>query len=67
MMSGAVVPDDLRSKVALEAISCVTQLDGLVVVEAGVKIAMRMYTCLVRIFPGLRNSMFGEKPELLQK
>ncbi len=32
MMGGAMVPDNLQSKVALEAISCATQLDGLVVV-----------------------------------
>jgi len=33
MMGGAMVPDDLKSKVALEAISHATQLDGLVVVN----------------------------------
>jgi hypothetical protein len=33
MMGGAMVPDDLKPKVALEAISCAMQLDGLVVVE----------------------------------
>jgi hypothetical protein len=33
MMEGAMVPDDLKSKVALEAISYATQLDGLVVVN----------------------------------
>ena len=41
MMGGAMVPDDLKSKVALEAISCATQLDGLVVVEVKGKIATR--------------------------
>ena len=40
MMGGAMVPDNLQSKVALEAISCATQLDGLVVVEVGGKTAM---------------------------
>ena len=33
MMGGALVPDDLRVKVALEAIACATQLDGLVVID----------------------------------
>ena len=41
MMGGAVVPDDLWSKVALEAISCATQFDGIVVVEVGAKTATR--------------------------
>ena len=46
MMGGAMVPDDLKSKVALEAISCATQLDGLVVVEVKGKIATRdMHMC----------------------
>ena len=57
----------MQSKVALEAISCTTQLDGLVVVEAGGKTALTMYTCWVQILPGLENHMFGKKPELLQK
>ena len=35
-----MVPDDLKSKVALEAISCTTQLDGFLVVEIKGKIAM---------------------------
>ena len=35
-----MVPDDLKSKVALEAISCAIQLDGLVVGEIKGKIAM---------------------------
>jgi hypothetical protein len=39
MIGGAMVPDDLKSKVALEAISCAMQLDGLVVVEVKGKIA----------------------------
>ena len=34
-----MVPDDLKPKVALEAISCATQLDGLVVVDVKGKIA----------------------------
>ena len=50
MMSGAVVPDDLWSKGALEAISCTTQLDGRVVVDAGGKTAT------------LDEHMFGAKP-----
>ena len=41
MMGGTMVPDNLRSKVALEAISCAIQHDGLVVVEVGGKTAMR--------------------------
>jgi hypothetical protein len=41
MMGGAMVPDDLKSKVALEAISCAMQLDGLVVVEIEDKLATR--------------------------
>jgi hypothetical protein len=41
MMGGAMVPEDIKSKVALEAISCATQLDGLVVVEVKGKLATR--------------------------
>ena len=41
MMGGAMVPEDLKSKVALQAISCATQLDGLVVVEIKGKLATR--------------------------
>jgi hypothetical protein len=41
MMGGTMVPEDLKSKVALEAISCATQLDGLVVVEIKGKLATR--------------------------
>ena len=33
MMGAARVPEDIKSKVALEAIACATQLDGLVVVD----------------------------------
>jgi hypothetical protein len=40
MMGGAMVPDDLTSKVALEEISCATQLDGLVMVKIKGKLAM---------------------------
>ena len=39
MMGGAMVPDNLWSKVPLEAISCTAQLDGLIVVEVGGKTA----------------------------
>ena len=39
MMAGAMVPDDLKSKVALGAISCATQLDGLAMVEIKGKLA----------------------------
>jgi hypothetical protein len=39
MMGGAMAPEDIKSKVALEAISCATQLDGLVVVEMKGKLA----------------------------
>jgi hypothetical protein len=41
MMGGARVPEDIKSKVALEAISCAMQLDGLVMVEAKGKVATR--------------------------
>ena len=41
MMGGALIPDDLHGKVALEAVACATQLDGLVVIEVSGKIAMR--------------------------
>ena len=41
MMGAARVPEDTKSKVALEAISCATQLDGLVVVEIKVEVAAR--------------------------
>ena len=40
IMGGALVADDMRVKVALEAIACVTQLDGLVVIEFNGKVAM---------------------------
>ena len=33
MMGGTLVPDDMHGKVALEAIVCATQLDGLVVLR----------------------------------
>ena len=46
MMGEAMVPDDLKAKVALEAISCATQLDGLVVV----KIKGRLATCDFQMF-----------------
>ena len=39
MMGEAMVPEDIKSKVALEAISCATQLDGLVVVKIKGKLA----------------------------
>ena len=38
MMGEAMVPDDLKSKVALKAISCATQLDGPVGVEGPSKL-----------------------------
>ena len=37
MMGGALVPDELQAKVALEAIACVTQLDGLAIVRVNGK------------------------------
>ena len=40
-MGAARVPEDIKSKVALEAISCATQLDGLVVVEIKGKMVTR--------------------------
>ena len=40
MMCGATVPDNLQRKIALEAISCATQLDGLVMVEVSGKTDM---------------------------
>ena len=39
MMGAARVPEDIKSKVALEAIACTTQLDGLVVVDVKGKLA----------------------------
>jgi hypothetical protein len=39
MMGGALVPDNLHAKVALEAIACMTQLDGLVVIDLNGKVA----------------------------
>jgi hypothetical protein len=41
MMGGAMVPEDIKSKVALKATSCATQLDGLVVVKIKGKLATR--------------------------
>jgi len=40
MMGGAMVPDDVQAKVALNTKSCATQLDGLAMVEVNGKIAM---------------------------
>ena len=40
-MGGDLIPDDLRVKVALEAIACVTQLDGLVKIDLNGKFATR--------------------------
>ena len=39
MIGGAMVPEDLKSKVTLKAISCATQLDGLVMVKIKRKLA----------------------------
>ena len=41
MMGGALVPDKLHAKVALEKIACATQLDSLTVVTVNGKEAMR--------------------------
>ena len=41
MMGATRVPEDIKSKVALEAIACATQLDGLVVVDVKGKMATR--------------------------
>ena len=43
IMGGAIVPHDLQSKVALEAISCRTQHDGLVMVEVGGKTSAHVW------------------------
>ena len=41
MMSGANVPEDVRGKVVLEALTCACMLDGLVIVKANEKIQSR--------------------------
>ncbi len=41
MMGAANVPDDTRGKLAIEAIKCATQLDGLRVITVGDKTATR--------------------------
>ena len=41
MMGAAHVPDDVRGKLAIEAIKCATQLDGLRVITVGGKTATR--------------------------
>ena len=41
MMGTARVSEDVKSKIALEAIACATQLDGLVVVDIKGKLATR--------------------------
>ena len=41
MMGAARVPEDIKSKVALEAIACATKLDGLAVVDVKGKLATR--------------------------
>ena len=39
MMGGALVPDNMHAKVALEAIACTTQLDGLDLIDVNGKVA----------------------------
>ena len=46
MMGGAMIPDNLKSKVALKAIFCATQLVGLVMV----KIKGKLATCDMHMF-----------------
>ena len=46
MMGGALVPNDVGSKVALDAVTCATQLNGLVVTEVNGK----QMTCDMHIF-----------------
>lgn len=41
MMGAARVPEDIESKVALEAIACTTKLDGLIVVDVKCKMVTR--------------------------
>jgi hypothetical protein len=41
MMGATRVPEDIKSKVALEAVACATQLDGLVVVDVKGQMATR--------------------------
>jgi len=41
MMGAAHVPDDVRGKLAIEAIKCATQLDGLRVIKVGDKTGTR--------------------------
>ena len=61
MMGGALVPDKLHAKVALEAIVCATQLDGLTVVTVNGKEAMHdvhMFGANPKWTPNLR--VWGE-------
>ena len=46
-----------------EAISCATQLAGLVMIDMNGKIAV-IWTCLVQTQSGLGTYKFGEKPTL---
>ena len=61
MMGAARVPEDIKSKVALEAIACATQLDGLVVVDVKGKWPLIMCTCSVQTPRGPVSSRYGEK------
>ncbi len=63
MVEGAKVPDDLKSKVALKAISCATQLDGLVVVDIKGKLATRDMHLFGANPTWSKKLMFGEKQE----
>lgn len=51
MMGSALVPDNMCVKVALEAIECATQLDGLVLIDVNGELAIR------------DMHMFGENPK----
>lgn len=47
MMGGVLIPDNLCMKVALEAVVCSTQHDGLVTMKSMESWQGTMYTCLV--------------------
>ena len=67
MMGAARVPEDIKSKVALEAIACATQLDGLVVVDVRASWQRVTCTCSVRTPRGQVDLKYGAKRESWQK
>jgi len=60
-MGAARVPEDIKSKVALEAIACTTKLDGLVMVDVKGKLAL----CDVHMFSA--NPLWSSRLKIWDK